>query len=58
MEAIATARRLHAIVGESRQRLLARDDATVFSLRDRKKNRAVVFKEYLDHLREGTEVTA
>jgi len=22
------------------------------------KNRAVVFKEYLDHLREGTEVTA
>lgn len=101
-EAIATARRLHAIVGESRERLLARDDATVFSLRlfqllpqhpivtvnravdllecsrpaaakalrvlevagvlhaldDRKKNRAVVFKEYLDHLREGTEVTA
>ena len=100
-EAIATARRLHAIVGESRERLLARDDATVFSLRlfellpqhpivtvnravdllecsrpaaakalrvleaadvlqalgDRKKNRAVVFKEYLDHLREGTEVT-
>ena len=101
-EAIATACRLHAIVGESRERLLARDDATVFSLRlfellpehpivtvnravdllqcsrpaatkalrvleaaevlhaldDRKKNRAVVFKEYLDHLREGTEVTA
>ncbi len=101
-EAIATARRLHAIVGESRERLLARDDATVFSLRlfellpqhpivtvnravdllecsrpaaakalrvleaadvlhaldDRKKNRAMVFKEYLDHLREGTEVTA
>ena len=101
-EAIATARHLHAIVGESRERLLARDDATVFSLRlfellpqhpivtvnravdllecsrpaaakalrvleaadvlhaldDRKKNRAVVFKEYLDHLREGTEVTA
>ena len=24
---------------------------------DRKKNRAVVFKEYLDHLRRGTEVT-
>lgn len=101
-EAIATARRLYAIVGESRERLLARDDATVFSLRhfellpqhpivtvnravdllecsrpaaakalrvleaadvlhaldDRKKNRAVVFKEYLDHLREGTELTA
>lgn len=32
-EAIATARRLHVIVGESRDRLLARDDATVFSLR-------------------------
>ena len=101
-EAIATARRLYAIVGASRERLLARDDATVFSLRlfellpqhpivtvnravdllecsrpaaakalrvleaadvlhaldDRKKNRAVVFKEYLDHLREGTELTA
>jgi Fic family protein len=101
-EAIATARRLHTIVGESRERLLARDDATVFSLRlfellpqhpivtvnravdllecsrpaaakalrvleaadvlhaldDRKKNRAVVFKEYLDHLREGTEAPA
>lgn len=28
------------------------------ALDDRKKNRAVVFKEYLDHLREGTEVTA
>lgn len=101
-EAIATARRLHAIVGESRERLLARDDATVLSLRlfeplpqhpivtvnrtmdllecsrpaatkalrvleaagvlhaldDRKKNRAVAFKAYLDHLREGTELTA
>jgi Fic family protein len=101
-EAIATARRLHTIVGESRERLLARDDATVFSLRlfellpqhpiltvnravelldcsrpaatkalrvleaaevlhaldDRKKNRAVVFKEYLDHLRDGTEAPA
>jgi len=100
-EAIATARRLHAIVEESRERLLARDDATVFSLRlfellpqhpivtvnravdllqcsrpaatkalrvleaadvmhaldDRKWNRAVVFKEYLDYLREGTDVT-
>jgi len=32
-EAVATARRLHVIVGESRDRLLARDDATVFSLR-------------------------
>lgn len=65
-EAIATARRLNTIVGESRERLLARDDATVFSLRlfelqaldDRKKNRTLVFKEYLDHLREGTEGTA
>ncbi len=101
-EAVTTARRLHAIVSESRERLLARDDATVFSLRlfellpqhpivtvnrvvdllgcsrpaaakavrvleaagvlqaldDRKKNRAAVFREYLDHLREGTEVTA
>jgi len=25
-------------------------------LDDRKKNRAAVFKEYLDHLREGTEL--
>ena len=25
-------------------------------LDDRKKNRAVVFREYLDHLRKGTEV--
>ncbi len=32
-EAIVTARRLHAIVRESRERLLSRDDATVFSLR-------------------------
>ncbi len=100
-EAVTTARRLHAIVGESRDRLLGRDDVTVFSLRliellpqhpvvtvnrvvdllgcsrpaaakalrvleaaevlhgldDRKKNRAVVFEEYLDHLREGTDVT-
>ncbi|RLB48203.1 MAG: Fic family protein [Deltaproteobacteria bacterium] len=99
-EAVATARRMHGIVSESRQRLLARDDATVFSLRlfellpqhpivtvnrvvdlldcsrpaaakalrvleaaevlhaldDRKKNRALVFEEYLHHLREGTEV--
>lgn len=99
-EAVATARQLHAIVGDSRARLLARDDATVFSLRlfellprhpivtvnrvvdlldcsrpaaakamrvleaadvlhaldSRKKNRAVVFKEYLDYLKRGTEV--
>jgi len=32
-EAVATARRLHAIVGENRNRLLAHDDTTVFSLR-------------------------
>ncbi|MFZ9889945.1 MAG: Fic family protein, partial [Myxococcota bacterium] len=32
-EAVATARRLHVIVSENRERLLARDDATVFSLR-------------------------
>jgi Fic family protein len=32
-EAVAAARRLHVIVGESRERLLARDDATGFSLR-------------------------
>jgi Fic family protein len=32
-EAIATARRLHVIVGEHRDRLLARDDATVLSIR-------------------------
>jgi Fic family protein len=101
-EAVTTARRLHTIVSEGRERLLARDDATVFSLRlfellpqhpivtvnrvvdllgcsrpaaakamrvleaaevlhahdDRKKNRAGAFKEYLDHLREGTDVTA
>lgn len=99
-EAIATARRLHAIISRSRARLVARDDATVMSVRlfehlpehpiltvnrvvgllgcsrpaaakalrvleaadilhaldDRKKNRAVVFKEYLDDLREGTEL--
>jgi Fic family protein len=99
-EAIATARRLHLIVGEARERLLAREDATVLSLRlfellpqhplitvnravdlldcsrpaaakalrvleaaavlqpldARKKNRTLVFKVYLDHLREGTDV--
>lgn len=99
-EAIATARRLHTIVGEARGRLLAREDATILSLRlfellpqhplitvnravdlldcsrpaaakalrvleaaavlqpldARKKNRTLVFKEYLDHLREGTDV--
>ena len=100
-EAIQTARRLNSIVGESRARLIAREDATVLSIRlfeslpqhpiltvnrvmellvcsrpaaakalrvlesadilhaldDRKKNRAVVFTAYLDHLREGTELT-
>jgi Fic family protein len=99
-EAIATARRLHTILGEARERLLAREDATVLSLRlfellpqhplitvnravglldcsrpaaakalrileaaavlqpldARKKNRTLMFKEYLDHLREGTDV--
>ena len=99
-EAVITARRLHAIVAQSRARLVAREDATVMSIRlfellpehpiltvnrvvdlldcsrpaaakalrvleaaevmhaldDRKKNRAVVFKEYLDNLREGTEL--
>ena len=99
-EAVVTARRLHAIVAQSRARLVAREDATVMSIRlfellpehpiltvnrvvdlldcsrpaaakalrvleaaevlhaldDRKKNRAVVFKEYLDNLREGTEL--
>lgn len=98
-EAVATARRLHVIVGENRERLLARDDATLLSLRlfellpehpiltvnrvmalldcsrpaagkalrvleaagivrpldERKKNRTVVFEEYLAHLRRGTE---
>ena len=101
-EAVATARRLHEIVTQSRARIMARKDATVISIRlfellpehpiltvnrvvelldcsrpaaakalrvletaevlhaldDRKKNRAVVFKEYLDHLREGTELSA
>ncbi len=101
-EAVATARRLHVIVGENRERLLARDDATVFSLRlfellpqhpiltvnrvielldcsrpaagkavrvleaagivrpldERKKNRTVVFEDYLAHLRQGTELSA
>lgn len=99
-EAVTTARRLHAVVAQSRARLVARDDATVISVRlfellpehpiltvnravqlldcsrpaaakalrvleaaevlkpldARKKNRAVVFKEYLDYLREGTEL--
>ena len=101
-EAVQTARRLNAIVGESRERLIAREDATVLSIRlfellpqhpiltvnrvvelldcsrpaaakalrvlesadilqpfdDRKKNRAVAFKAYLDHLRQGTELSA
>lgn len=100
-EAVVTARRLHSIVDQSRDRLLARDDATVISLRlfallprhpiltinrvvellscsrpaaakalrvleaagvlhgldDRKKNRPFAFREYLDHLRQGTELT-
>ncbi len=99
-EAVTTARRLHTIVAQSRARLVARNDATVISIRlfellpehpiltvnrvvglidcsrpaaakalrvleaaevlkpldERKKNRAVVFKEYLDYLREGTEL--
>jgi Fic family protein len=98
-EAVVTARTLHAVVDELRARLLARDDATVLSLRlfeqlpdhpiltinravdllgcsrpaatkairvletagvvraqnERKKNRAVVFDEYLHHLRQGTD---
>ncbi len=100
-EATATARRLHGIVTASRERVLLREDATVFSLRlfellpghpvvtvnrvvellgcsrpaagkalrileaasvlrpldDRKKNRALVFGEYLDELRQGTELS-
>ena len=32
-EAVATARRLHAIVGENRERLVLRDDATLISVR-------------------------
>jgi Fic family protein len=99
-EAVTTARRLHAIIAQSRARLVARDDATVISIRlfellpehpiltvnrvvgllecsrpaaakavrvleaaevlqpldARKKNRALVFKEYLDVLRIGTEL--
>ncbi|MFO8071444.1 MAG: Fic/DOC family N-terminal domain-containing protein [Polyangia bacterium] len=99
-ESVAGARRLHAIVARNRARLVARDDATVISIRlfellpehpiltinrvvhllgcsrpaaakalrvleaaevvqardERKKNRAVVFEEYLDKLREGTEL--
>lgn len=101
-EAVATARQLHLIFGENRDRLLARDDATVLSLRlfellpehpiltvsrvigllgcsrpaagkavrvleaagivrpldERKKNRTVVFEDYLVHLRQGTELSA
>ncbi len=99
-EAVATAQRLHVIVSESRDRLLARDDTTVLSLRlfellpehpiltvsrvielldcsrpaagkavrvleatgilrphgERKKNRKVLFDDYLAHLRQGTEL--
>lgn len=101
-EAVVTARGLHSVVSESRKRLLARDDATVLSLRlfeqlpehpilnvnrivellqcsrpaaakalrvlesagvvrtldARKKNRTVVFDEYLALLRQGTELGA
>ncbi|MCA9614958.1 MAG: Fic family protein, partial [Myxococcales bacterium] len=101
-EAVVTARRLYLVVSESRKRLLARDDATVLSLRlfeqlpehpilnvnrivellecsrpaaakavrvlesagvvrtldARKKNRTVVFDEYLALLRQGTELGA
>lgn len=100
-EAVTTARRLHTIVSDARERLLARNDATVISLRlfevlpqhpivtvnrvvdllgcsrpaaakalrvleaadilhaldDRKKNRTLSFQSYLDHLRQGTELT-
>lgn len=100
-EATATARQLHGIVTASREGVLVREDATVFSLRlfellpehpivtvnrvvellgcsrpaagkalrileaaavlrpldDRKKNRALVFGEYLDELRQGTELS-
>ena len=101
-EAVATSRRLHDIVGRHRERLHAREDATVLSLRlfeqlpqhpmftvsraastlgcsrpaagkalgvleaagvvqpldARKKNRTLVFEEYVACLREGTEVDA
>ncbi len=100
-ESVATARKLHLIVSGSRSRLMAREDATVLSIRlldllpdhpvltvnraiellhcsrpaaakalrvleasnivhpfdERKKDRAVVFKEYLDRLREGTDLS-
>ena len=99
-EAVSTARRLHAIVTQGRSRLVARDDATVISIRlfellpenpiltvnravgllncsrpaatkalhvleaaevlkpldERKKNRAYAFQEYMDNLRDGTEL--
>ncbi len=98
-ESVATARKLHAVVSESRARLMASEDATVLSIRlfdllpdhpivtvnrviellgcsrpaaakalrvleaseivhpldERKRNRAVVFRKYLEHLREGTD---
>lgn len=100
-EAVATARRLHIIVSENRNRLLACEEATVLSLRlfellpqhpiltvsrvmeildcsrpaaakalrvleatgtvrpldERKKNRTVVFEDYLALLRQGTELS-
>lgn len=99
-EAVTAARRLHAIVAQSRARLVTRNDATVLSIRlfellpehpiltvnravglldcsrpaaakalrvleaaevlqprdARKKNRAIMFKEYLDFLSQGTEL--
>jgi len=98
-EAVSTARALHGVVSDSRDRLLAREEATVLSVRlfellpehpivtvsraidllgcsrpaaaktvrvleaadilraldNRKKNRALFFKDYLVHLRRGTE---
>jgi Fic family protein len=100
-EAVATARKLHTVVSQSRARLMARPEATVISLRlfellpehpiqtvnrvvklldcsrpaaakalrileatevlqaldDSKKNRALLFTEYLEHLRKGTELS-
>jgi len=101
-EAVSVERRLHVIVGDNGDRLLARDDATVFSPRlfellpqhpiltvnrvielldgsrpaagkavrvleaagivrrldERKKNRMVVFEDYLALSRQGTELSS
>ena len=98
-EAVHTARALHGVVSDCRERLLVREDATVLSVRlfellpehpivtvnrtiellscsrpaaakavrvleaadilraldNRKKNKALVFDDYLEHLRRGTE---